>query len=157
MYAGTHTHIHTHIRVRARTHTHAHTLTLAHTHACTHAHTHTRACTHAHTHAHTHTHTHTRGAFLMLAQQCSAFIYHVQYECLIQSVLCHVCLSGLCGSMHLLHGHLSVTATGTEDSHFTMYHGFANRWFSSDRVNVSSGGSAQTACPVTILVQVHGE
>ena len=59
--------------------------------------------------------------------------------------------------MHLLHGHLSVTATGTEDSHFTMYHGFDNRWFSSDRVNVSSGGSAQTACPVTILIQVHGE
>ena len=59
--------------------------------------------------------------------------------------------------MHLLHAHLSVTATGTEDSHFTMYHGSDNRWFSSDRVNVSSGGSAQTACPVTILIQVHGE
>ena len=66
---------------------------------------------------------------------------------------------GTCGSMHLLHGHLSVTATGTEDSHFTEYHGHLNKWYSSDRVNVSSvnGSSAQTACAVTILEQVHGE
>ena len=64
---------------------------------------------------------------------------------------------GTCGSMHLLHGHLSVTATGTEDSHFTEYHGYHNKWYSSDRVNVSSGGSAQTACALTILEQVHGE
>ena len=145
MHVRRHTHTHTHAQTRESTHTHTH----MHTHSHSHTHMHVRTCTH--------THAHTRGAFLMLAQQCSAFIYHVQYECLIQSVLCHVCLGGLCGSMHLLHGHLSVTATGTEDSHFTMYHGSDNRWFSSDRVNVSSGGSAQTACPVTILVQVHGE
>ena len=61
--------------------------------------------------------------------------------------------------MHLLHGHLSVTATGTVHSHFTEYHGHLNKWYSSDRVNVSSvnGSSAQTACAVTILEQVHGE
>ena len=145
MHVRRHTHTHTHAQTRESTHTHTH----MHTHSHSHTHMHVRTCTH--------THAHTRGAFLMLAQQCSAFIYHVQYECLIQPVLCHVCLGGLCGSMHLLHGHLSVTATGTEDSHFTMYHGSDNRWFSSDRVNVSSGGSAQTACPVTILIQVHGE
>ena len=66
---------------------------------------------------------------------------------------------GICGSMHLLHGHLSVTATGTKDSRLTVYHGHNQRCFSSDRVNVSSvnGSNAQTACPVTILEQVHGE
>ena len=48
-------------------------------------------------------------------------------------------------------------AAGTPDSHFTIYHGHANRFYSSDRVNVSSGSSAETACAVTIGQQVHGE
>lgn len=47
---------------------------------------------------------------------------------------------------------------GTKDSRLTVYHGHNQRCFSSDRVNVSSvnGSNAQTACPVTILEQVHG-
>ena len=42
-------------------------------------------------------------------------------------------------------GHLSVTATGIKDSRLTQYHGWENRFFSSDRVNVSSvnGSNAQ--------------
>ena len=57
------------------------------------------------------------------------------------------------------HGNLSLAATGIPDSHFTKYHGPTNRFFSDNRVNVSSsnGSSAVTDCGVGILEQVHGE
>ena len=107
--------------------------------------------------AHTRTHTHR-----VLSSCLSNNALHSSIllnECLIQLFFVSRMSYGICDSMHLLHGHLSVMATGTEDSNFKKYHGWENKFFSSDRVNVSSvnGSNAQTACAVTILEQVHGE